>query len=354
MTDILGLGLTHFPGLAMIDTEMTHFLRNTLTRGDVPRALADPANWPEAMRREWADDQGAAAAAEHRRRAIAAIRKIRATIDEFNPDLVVIFGDDQYENFVEDIVPPFCIFITDRMQSRPYEGEPHLFKNGNAWNERNDKIFVHRGHPEAARYLANQLSELGWDLPYAYRLRHSAGLAHAFINTLLFLDYDRTGFDYPVLPIHVNCYGGELVRRRGGALAPGEQTAGEPDPPAPSARSCFDVGQAIARAFKSSKYRVALVASSSWSHAFLTEKNNWIYPDHESDRQRVTELQQNRFEIWRNLTRQEIESAGQHEFRNWVCLAGAMSEIGARAQIVDYLESYILNSNKCFAVFRAD
>ena len=47
-----------------------------------------------------------------------------------------------------------------------------------------------------------------------------------------------------------------------------------------------------------------------------------------------------------------IESAGQHEFRNWICLAGAMSEIGARVEIIDYMESYVMNSNKCFAVMR--
>jgi hypothetical protein len=352
MADILGIGLTHFPGLAMPDAEMSIFLRNTLARGDVPPALTDPANWPEPMRREWSDDRGAAAAAEHRRRAISATRKIRAAIDEFAPDVILIFGDDQYENFIEDIVPPFCIFIIDHMKSQPYLGEPHLFKGGNVWNEPNDALFVHRGHPQAARYLANHLNQLGWDLPYAYRLRHGAGLAHAFINTLLFLDFDRTGFPYAVLPFHVNCYGGELVRRRGGGLAPGEHEPGEPDPPAPSAQSCFDLGRAIARVFRESKYRVAIAASSSWSHAFLTKKNNWIYPDHESDRRRLQDIREGRFICWRKLTRAEIEAAGQHEFLNWICLAGAMAEIGARPDIIDYLESYILNSNKCFAIFR--
>ncbi len=35
------------------------------------------------------------------------LAKARAAIDEFKPDFVVIWGDDQYENFKEDIVPPF-------------------------------------------------------------------------------------------------------------------------------------------------------------------------------------------------------------------------------------------------------
>ena len=32
-------------------------------------------------------------------------------------------------------------------------------------------------------------------------------------------------------------------------------------------------------------------------------------------------------------------------------LGGAMSALGKKAEIVDYTESYVLNSNKCFAVF---
>ena len=152
-----------------------------------------------------------------------------------------------------------------------------------------------------------------------------------------------------MLPFHVNCYGGELIRRRGGTLGP--SAGGETDPPAPSARACFTMGQAIARALAPSPYRVAMIASSSWSHAFLTRKNHWLYPDHDSDHSRLAELEDDRFAAWRELEGDEIESAGQHEFRNWVTLAGAMTEFGAKARVVDYLESYVLNSNKCFALF---
>ena len=36
---------------------------------------------------------------------------------------------------------------------------------------------------------------------------------------------------------------------------------------------------------------------------------------------------------------------------NWVCIGGAMSEIGQKAEIVDYVETYVFNSAKCFALF---
>src|ERR1043166_3191834 len=81
MAYLLGIGLTHFPGLAIIVSEMTFFLRNTLQHGKIPEHCRNPANWPDAMRAEWGDDQGASAAAEHRRRSIAATRTLRAEID---------------------------------------------------------------------------------------------------------------------------------------------------------------------------------------------------------------------------------------------------------------------------------
>ena len=94
------------------------------------------------------------------------------------------------------------------------------------------------------------------------------------------------------------------------------------------------------------------MASSSWSHAFLTEKNHWLYPDMESDRQRFEELRDGGHKAWRELSLSQIEEAGQNEILNWICLAGAMTELKLQVEVIDYVESYIFNSNKCFAVFR--
>jgi hypothetical protein len=48
-----------------------------------------------------------------------------------------------------------------------------------------------------------------------------------------------------------------------------------------------------------------------------------------------------------------IEEAGQQELLNWMCLAGAMEVLGRKPEILDYIETYILNSDKCMAVFRS-
>ena len=50
------------------------------------------------------------AARRHREVVVNGFRQLREELDSFNPDAVLIWGDDQYENFHEDVVPPFCDF----------------------------------------------------------------------------------------------------------------------------------------------------------------------------------------------------------------------------------------------------
>jgi hypothetical protein len=59
-------------------------------------------------------DQGKTAAAAHRQALVDGLDKIREALGAFKPDFVVIWGDDQYENFNEDIIPPFCILAYDK------------------------------------------------------------------------------------------------------------------------------------------------------------------------------------------------------------------------------------------------
>jgi hypothetical protein len=37
---------------------------------------------------------------------------------------------------------------------------------------------------------------------------------------------------------------------------------------------------------------------------------------------------------------------------NWTCLAGAMSELNYKADIVDWVETWTFNAPKCMAVFK--
>lgn len=329
---------------------MAGLLHFTLSTGAVPVEMADAANWPEQMQAEWADLPSAAA--RHRELLVESFRRLRARLDEFEPDFVLVWGDDQYEQFQEETVPPFNVFIFDEVESQPFlVDDPTNPGDRNVWGEPADKVFVTRGHRQGASYIAQRLLDSDFDIAYSYSLRQGHPLPHSFLNTQLFLDYDRVGFDYPVVPFHVNCYGSTVIRSRGavGHLT-GNSSAQPWDPSSPSPRRCFDLGRAVARIVADSPWRVALVGSSSWSHAFLTEKNGWVYPDVKADRRAYERLEAQDFEWFRSITTKEIEDRGQQELLNWVCLAGAAHELGWKPSFLDYVESYVFNSDKCAAI----
>lgn len=350
MGSILGLGLSHYPGPLVAPEFWPNRLSTNVDVGRIaPELFAAKDRWPSAMRAEWGDDQGVSAARAHRDRLIAGYARLREELDAFAPDVVLIWGDDQYENYRAECIPPFCIGIFDEVISRPYGGGKQFHTNQNVWGKAPDAELRIAGHMEAALGLCRSLLDDGFDMAYSYKFSHPAGLAHSFNNTILYLDYEQRGFTYPVIPVHVNCYGNELMRTASGVASADRRLI---SPQAPSPKRCFELGRATARFFAASPWRVALIGSSSWSHASLTKKHGRLYPDVTADAQRLAELRNGTFGTWGEIPIATIEDAGQHEILNWICLAGAMTELGQTADVHDFAESYIFNSAKCFAVFQ--
>ena len=121
MAEILGLGVTHFPPLSGPDENMGRILKRALDDPAIPEALRHPAGWPAPMRQEYGNDAGVSAARRHREGWSPGFRNARRVLDEFDPDFVVIWGDDQYENFKEDVIPPFCVMAYEEMAPKPWE-----------------------------------------------------------------------------------------------------------------------------------------------------------------------------------------------------------------------------------------
>jgi hypothetical protein len=94
-----------------------------------------------------------------------------------------------------------------------------------------------------------------------------------------------------------------------------------------------------------------LIASSSWSHAFLTAKTGWLHPDIEADRALYDALCEGHYERWRSYPLAAMEGSGQQELLNWMCLVGAMAELGCRPSESEFIVTYVLNSTKVFALF---
>ena len=362
MGQIMGAGVTHYPPLLSNSDTYAGLVRLAAKSPLVPDEMKNPENWPEQMQEEYANEK--ALTVEHRERMIEGFRSVRRAIDDFGPDGIIMFGDDQYENFKEDCVPPFCVHIRDEMVSQPFLhslGGPG--RGENVWGEPDDKTFVHRGDKKLGKHIASSLLEQGFPMTYSLTNSHHADdhgpttLTHAFLNALLYLDWDRKGFDYPVVPIQVNAYGKNVIQSRGfiSHLDPNRKNEPFGDdfaPPSTSPAGCVDLGRRIRGILEDLPGKYVVMASSGWSHAFLVAKHYWLWPDIEADRTHHAQLRDGEFGKWAELTNDQVDDSGQQEFRNWICMSGAME--GYKAEIFDYLETHIFNSDKCFAVLRPE
>src|SRR5207245_2706224 len=102
----------------------------------------------------------------HRGRVFSSFRTLRDEIVGFRPDFILMWGDDQYENFREDVIPPFCVLAYDTLTFQPFK---RLGSRPNIWGEPADKTFTWPGQPAAGRVLARRLLEAGGDMPCASR-----------------------------------------------------------------------------------------------------------------------------------------------------------------------------------------
>ncbi|HIE82624.1 MAG TPA: hypothetical protein EYQ00_01710 [Dehalococcoidia bacterium] len=320
----------------------------------VPEKFRDSKNWPKRMQDEWNSEE--ACALDHQRRHKEALLKVREAIDAFSPDVVIIFGDDQYENFKENVIPPFNMYCMDQFPSAPFELLKMLGGGENIWGVDNSHSYDIPGAGKLAREIAHGIISNHVPIAYSYEYLNHDHLTHAFANALVFLDWEKKGWNYPIIPLSVNCYGTGVIHTRGGmAHLFDERPDSEKDPyldfpgPAgPTPLSCYRVGAALRETLNARPERFVVMASSGWSHAFLTKKNHWLWPDRGFDLERVDELRKGEQSKWAEISNESIEDAGCQEFKNWICLAGVFPE--RQASVIDYIDTWIFNSQKCFAL----
>ncbi len=338
MAEILGLATTDFPFLRAADGNMTGVLKGALARGvHYTTETKDPANWPEQMRREWGDDEGLAVGKEKRAKQIEQFRKLRAALDEFKPDFILMWSKDNRESLGNGSLPPFWIQAHTSTEVKP---------GLSFFGEDPDKVVTIKGHQEGAFYLINGLQETGFDVTYSLEPKHANGLAHTFVGILTHLDWDKHEYAIPAVPVSINPFAN---RERGGdGLSPINPT----DPWPLSPKRAFDLGRATARVLRASPWRVALVAGVGWSHAQNTSwDHQWVHPDIESDRRFHEQWKSNQFDKWGEITYKELEDTANWELLNFICLAGAMTELGAKVVHSDMQENWAFNSNWVNTIF---
>jgi Catalytic LigB subunit of aromatic ring-opening dioxygenase len=225
-----------------------------------------------------------------------AIAELRQKLEAFDPDVLIVVGDDQHENLVDDNMPPFSIFMGEKV-----EASVSLRYLNQARSENRTK---YRVEAKLAGALVGGLMDEGFDPAYSKRTRYDGGLGHAFARVLKFLTPDA---DRRVIPVMVNTY----------------------YPPAPSAHRCAQFGVALAKLVDRfpSTDRVVVIASGGLSHTKI---------DEQLDEKFIRALQHNDTDYMSGIPASVLVE-GTSEIRNWIVTAAAANCNGT---MVDYFPLY--------------
>lgn len=322
MAEILGIGCSHAPMILNPPEEWTRMRERIMSR--VPNY--EPP--PELMVDRGGDDW-LSAHRENQGRLAKAFGVLHDRLHGFAPDVVMIIGDDQAENYQSDNLPVFALYTGSEVEAYPFHRPSARV---NLWNGAPDTRYSFHCPSAFAVALRDHLILDGIDITSSTVLRGwKYGLPHAHINPMLFLDPDGK---LPLLPLFVNCYGEE---------------AGPGYPPRPTARRSYDLGRAIRRFLDTRDERFAVIASSSWSHSFLTHRFGGVKFDLEFDRRNLELLRQGRGSELARLTPEDIYLSGDHEFLNWIVALGILGD--RPAEIVEMLDAQSQISFKVFCLW---
>jgi len=282
MANLIGCAaMSHAPQL-MLNPDNWHLLN--MRRGE---NLPDkPGLEKETSEVKWAKWNGC----------MAAIEKLREQIDRLNPDVLMVVGDDQHENLVDDNMPPFTIFIGEEVEaslSLRYLNQP-----------KSENRTRYRVAAKLAEGLVNGLMDEGFDPSYSKKTRYDGGLGHAFARVLKFL---TPRADRLVVPVMVNTY----------------------YPPAPSAERCVNFGRAVARVLQQipGTERVVVVASGGLSHTKIDESLDAGF---------IRALKGNDLNYMAAMRAADLVE-GTSEIRNWIVTAAAADRQGT---LLDYFPLY--------------
>ncbi len=290
---VLGIGTSHSPQLS-VPGQQWQLMREkdeTDPRLDYPGLLAKAnqvyPNLASELTEEKFEQRYAAC-----QRGIKALGKI---VSETPLDAIVIFGDDQHEQFGDENMPAVAIYhgetCTVKRKQRPNTASWMAVEASN-WE---NKYPEYPAQPDLAWHLIETLTDEEFEITRCSTLRENIGIGHAFS----FL-YRR---------IMVNTYY---------------------PPNQPTPRRCYALGQAVRRSIQSwgNGERVAVMASGGLSHVIL---------DEELDRFVLDGLLEQDADKLAAIPRQKLRG-GTSEILNWVAVAGATEHL--TPNLIDYVPTY--------------
>lgn len=297
----IGIGTSHSPQLSIRAKDWGLLLKKDET---------DPRlDYQALLKKAKTDIQSELGEEKFRQRDEACLKAVSTVGDALrkaNTDVVVVFGDDQHEQFGDDNMPTFAIYHGKSIPVVHDSGQrPAGWKDAErrGWAETEEE---YANDDELADHLIRALTDEEFDIARCNRLRREIGVGHAFS----FL-YRRVlpGGKIPMVPVMVNTYY---------------------PPNQPTPKRCYAFGRAVSRAIDAWKTdkRVALMASGGLSHVVI---------DEEIDQMAIDGIKNKKPEILYRLPRQRLKG-GTSEILNWVALAGAMED--RQLKYFEYVTTY--------------
>jgi OH-DDVA oxygenase len=247
--------------------------------------------------------------------AIAALAEVWARVD---PDVCVIFGNDQRELMLPPCQPACTVYCGDTFWNGPLPEEraarlPQGIGEAE-WANRPEQRTEYRGLPDLANRLLERGLENAWDFavsnewPEHPSPHHHVGTPHAFAYIIRRVMNDRA---IPTLPIITN-------------------TFFPPNQPRPW--RCFELGQLMYRVINEwdRDVRVAVVGSGGMSHFVINE---------EFDHALIRALQTRDAE-WLRQIDPSLMKDGTSELLNWVSAAGCLFETSLDGELIGYVPCY--------------
>ena len=266
---------------------------------------------------------------------LAKVDEVRARVEAFAPDLVVVFGPDHFNGFFFDLMPVFCIGAA--AESTEDWRLPKATLNVPA---------------DLALRCVDRLRAADLDVALSWRMRADHGIT---IPLKLF-----TGFptELPVLPVFVNCAAPPRARFRrvrelgtqvGRFLATLDRrvlilgSGGlSHDPPTPHfADAPPEVRQRLLNRNTPSEqdYRTREARVVRAAQAMVDGGGPCRRPDEAWDRAIIDALRAGRLDAFDAMADENIDrdaGFGGHEIRCWIAACAAMAELGASAPRLDY------------------
>lgn len=247
-----------------------------------------------------------------------ALDALAQKLAEVDPDIVVVIGDDQHEWFLDDIQPSFTVYCGDQVINRALDQEkmksksPGIAVAMSAYYPGEDHVYpVPR---DLALAIIEQAMEDEFDVAISATQRTTEkgpiGIGHAVGFIYRRILGDRP---VPVVPILLNTY-----------FPPNQ----------PTPKRCYEFGRSIGRAITNwnganAGKRVAICASGGISHFVI---------DEEFDTRILTAIK-NRDTETIFAEPNNLFQAGTSETKNWITVAGILSETALEMNLVDYVPS---------------